>query len=259
MRIDLEVLGADAAREALEAGGRQALYAGMLAINRTVEEANAAAREQVQRAMTVRQPQFILPPIVLPRAARATKQNLEATAALGYPDVNPGDSIGARREQILRKFEYGGQKTARDPMVPIAIPTTAIRPSPTSVVPRALYPVNLGLTPRRSPAGDFISGGRRGKVRTLAGGIVRSARARGRLQLEGIGGTYAITDETGRPLLILQRTGRGHRDARVIWILKQRIPIPFLIPFEALATRVMEDRFEPNFAGALELALRTAK
>jgi hypothetical protein len=57
----------------------------------------------------------------------------------------------------------------------------------------------------------------------------------------------------------MQRTGKGRRDSKVIWIMKQRISIPFLIPFETLAVKVIGDRFEPNFDGALALAMRTAK
>lgn len=258
MDVSVNVEGFDEVRRALEAVPKQARYATSIAINRTLEEALAAGRKEIQQTMLVRTPQFILPPTQLPTHARAKPARLEGVAAFGYPDVAPG-SIGARREKILRKFEHGGGKQADDPHFPIAIPTRALRPNPSVLVPRAMYPVNLRLTPRRDADGSTLVAKRRGKVRSLDGGVVRSRRHRAELQLEGIGGTFGVLDERGALRWVFQRTGPGRRDVRLIWAFRRSIRIPRLLHFTSLATRVVDDRFLVNFTGAWELALRTAR
>jgi len=258
MELKVSVEGLDAVQAAFEAVPKQARYASSIAINRTLEETLEAGRREIRSVMTVRVPDFILPPTQLPAHARAKPTRLEGTASFGYADVVPG-SIGARRETILRKFEYGGSKSAGDPMFPIAIPTKALRPSPSVLVPRAMYPVNLRLVPRRHAGNEELPGLRRGKVRTLSGGTVRSKKHRKELQLEGIGGTFGVMDEGGRLRWVFQRTGPGRRDVRLIWAFRQSIRIPRLLHFTELAGRVIDDRFLVNFSGAWELALRSAK
>jgi hypothetical protein len=258
MQLKVEVDGFDAVQRAFDEVPKQARFASSIAINRTLEEALEAGRQEIKGTMTVRVPDFILPPTQLPNHARAKPTKLEGVASFGYADVFPS-SIGARRETILRKFEYGGTKDAPDPQFPIALPTKALRPSPSVVVPRAMYPVNLRLVPRRTADNQELGALRRGKVRTLSGGNVRSKKHRGELQLEGIGGTFGVMDESGRLQWVFQRTGRGSRDIRLIWAFRQSIRIPKLLHFTDLAGRIIDDRFLVNFNGAWALALGTAK
>lgn len=258
MDLSVRVDGLEDVRRALAAVPKQARYATSIAINRTLEEALDGGRREIQSVMVVRAPAFVLPPTQLPTFARAKPTQLEGTAAFGYPDVHP-NTIGDRREKILRKFEYGGEKTALDAQFPIAIPTKALRPSPSVAVPRAMYPVNLRLTPRRDADGATLPALRRGKVRTLGGGTVRSRKQRRELQLEGIGGTFGVMDETGRLQWVFQRTGPGRRDVRLIWAFRQAIRIPKLLHFTEIAGRIIDDRFLVNFGGAWDLAQRTAR
>lgn len=257
MRLDARVEGLDEAMRAIDdVHKRHAPFAGATAINRTLEEGMAATRDLMQRNMILRAPSFVLPPVQLPRVARATKTKLHAQAAFGYADIGQ-DSIGARREKLFRKFQQGGFKTAEDPQFPIAIPTKALRPTPAALVPRAMYPVNLRLVPRLD-AGGQIMPLRRGKVRTLGGAAI-GKRARKQQGLVGIGGTFVMYGADGRALGIFQRTGRGARDYRMIWAYRMRIRIPARLPFFELMANVVNTRLLINFHGAMEMAIRTAR
>lgn len=238
---------------------RQVPYAASVMLNRTAEDVLAGARQQIQSRMTVRSPGFILPPVQLPAKQRATRQRLFVEVSLGYIDGNKHD-IGKRREKILRKFESGGTKSAQDPQFPIAIPTTAIRRSFGDLVPSSLYPTNLRLAPMKIGAGEIIPGLRRGKVRALDGTLI-GKRARRQRGLEGIGGTFTINDASGNPIGVFQRIARGEgkESRRMLWVYKQRIRIPDLLDFFALADEVMRERAMVNWEGALALALRTAR
>ncbi len=259
MRIKpADIIGLPEAVKALDDVARKhAPYAASVMINRTLEEVMAGGREHLQSRMKVRVPAFILPPVQLPRAARATKTKLQGQAALGYGDVTR-DNVGDRREKILRKFETGGVKEAKDPQFPIAIPTDALRPSFGDLVPRAMFPQNLRLAPKKVGSGEILPALRNGLVRTLQGEKI-GKRARKQQGLEGIGGTFTINDENGMPIGIFQRTGRGRKDVRMIWLYRRKIRIPDLMDFFEMADQIIQARALINWQGALELALRTAK
>jgi len=243
--------------ESITGLAKQVRFAAVIALNRTVEEAHADIRRGIRQRFVVRVPSFILPPQQLPKIWRATKERPSAFFALGDDDGGSG-GIGARREAILTKFEAGGRKTASDPSFPIAIPTRAIRPSPQVLVPRALYPKNLRLTPRLEASGATVPALRRGKVRTLEGRAVGSKKRRRELGLQGIGGTFTIATPD-RSIGIFQRTGRGRGNIRLIWAFRQSIPIPARLQWVETAERIAGTRLQPNFEGALEFALRTAR
>lgn len=228
-------------------------FAGSVALNRTVEEALAAERRNISARFIVRRPGFVLPPQQLPATWRATKDRLWAKMDIADDDGGKA-GIGARRKAILAKFEEGGRKTARDPNLPIAIPTKVLRPAPTNLVPQRLYPRNLV-----------------GRFDTLGGfrGLARTARSRASFR-KGKGettqvwrrqvGRYFVLGALGeRGFGIYERTGPGRQDVRRLWIFRQAIPIPARLAFEATARQVIEERFHPNMEGAFELALRTAR
>lgn len=253
-----DIVGLSEAMKALDdVAKKHAPYAASVMINRTLEEVMAGARRHIQQRMTVRAPAFTLPPLQLPRAARATKTNLKGQAAFGYGDVSK-DNVGDRREKILRKFETGGMKEAEDPQFPIAIPTKALRPSFSDLVPRAMFPQNLRLAPKTVGGGETLPALRNGLVRTLQGEKI-GKRARKAQGLQGIGGTFTVHDANGMPIGIFQRTGKGRKDVRMIWIYKRKIRIPDLLDFFDLADQIIQARALINWQGALELALRTAR
>lgn len=259
MRIDpTQVQGLNEAVKALEnVAANQVPFAMMVTLNRTIEEVNAAVREHMAKSFTVRVPSFVLPPVQLPASMRATKKNLRAEAGLGYDDGGK-NNIGRRREQIFRKFESGGVKQAKDPNFPIAIPTAALRSNFSQLVPSAMYPQNLRLSPKVIGAGEIIPGLKRGKVRTLGGATI-GKRARKQQGLEGIGGTFTILGVDGKPIGIFQRTGKGKADVRMIWAFEQTIRIPDLLDFFPIAERIVAERLLVNWEGARDLAIRSAK
>lgn len=238
---------------------RQVMFGMAIAMNRTMEDWLAAARKQIAERMTVRVATFTLPPRELPRIAQATRQKLQAQAAFGYSDVMR-DTIGERREKILRKFETGGTKEARDPFKPIAIPTSALRRSFGDLVPRQMFPENLRLQPKKVGSGETLVARRGGKVVTLDGKKL-GKRARIAAGLEGIGGTFTINDPDGKPIGVYQRIGRGRTraDVRRLWTYKSKIRIPDRLDVFDLADVIVRERLLINFQGAIELALRTAK
>lgn len=248
----------DAIRAIDDVAKKHVPFATAVAFNRTGEEVLAAVRPKMAAVFTVRAPDFVLPPRQLPKHAQATKTRLLMEVALGYPDVDRG-SIGARREKIFRKFSYGGVKQAQDPAFPIAIPSKELRPSRSTVIPRALYPVNLRLVPRRQADNSILPGLRRGKVRAIDGSAVGSRKKRRELGLEGIGGTFTMLDENGRPIGVFQRVGRGRTDVRALWWFSQQIRIPRSFPFDVLAFEIVDQRLVVNWEGAMALAQRTAK
>jgi hypothetical protein len=236
---------------------KHAPYAGSIMINRTLEEVLAGARTHVAERMTVRVPRFTLPPQQLPVRARATKTRLVGQAAFGYGDITR-DNIGDKREKMLRKFETGGQKVAKDPQFPIAIPSKELRRNVADLVPQAMYPQNLRLVPKIVGSGETLPALRRGLVRTLQGAKV-GKRQRKELGLQGIGGTFTVNDENGLPIGIMQRTGPKPEDVRWIWWFRQKIRIPDRLDFFPLAEQIIQERAPVNWQGAMDLALRTAK
>lgn len=236
----------------LERFGKQGRYAQAVAINRTVEEAMAEGRAMILRTMTVRAPRFILPPIQLPRTARADakRDRLYAAIQLGYDDGGR-QSIGARRSFMLSKFETGGRKVMRDSNYPVAIPTKELRSSASVLVPRKLYPRNI--------LGSFDQFGQ------LAG-LGRQARTKlGRKRKDGtrstkqVGRYFMLGGPTSKFWGAYERTGPKSTDVKRLWTFKTSVPVPKRLDYYATAQRIVNDRFWPNLEGALELALRTAK
>jgi hypothetical protein len=246
---------------------KQARFASMLAINRTAEAVNIELARQIRSKMIVRRPAFILPPVPqLPRAHRATKQNLEAIAGLHASDRSRDDSdIRRRRAGILAPFETGGVKRQANEMRPVAIPTKALRADQSQLVPRSMYPTSLRLQPRQ----HAFTGGRGFKAttgtlqptsRVIKGRTPGSLRA----QLVGKRRTFVLDPENFPGLGpsawgVYQRFGPGKRDIRMIWAYRRSVPIPDLLDFYAAADRIVTTQFWPNWLGLYDFAMRTAR
>jgi hypothetical protein len=185
----------------------------------------------------------------------ATKASLVARVRVEGPETVTGRDPAA---PLLTRHEQGGTHTRPPDLTQFYLPTDEIRPSDRSLVPRALYPSSLRLVPRRSPDG-VLPAKKRGKVRTLAGKAI-SNRARRAQGLEGVGGTFTINDpDTGRPLGIYQRTGRGRRDLRKLWSFRTKVSLRPRLAFHATAKQVVPQRISENFSRALAQAIRTAR
>src|SRR4051812_22898085 len=134
---------------------KQVAFATALAMNRTLDEAQAEERIGINERFTLR-PRgraFINRLVKRRREDFATPQRLTARLRIEGPE-NDLD-----RAQILTRHEDGGTRSPSggggsiDPTYQTKglfyIPTNVIRPTFPSEVPRRLYPANLRLTERR--------------------------------------------------------------------------------------------------------------
>jgi hypothetical protein len=222
----------------LREAGDQWPFAAAIALNRTGEDAIAAFRNLMPHSFTIRRPDFILPPRQLPREWQATKRDLSVIIAIG--DGGP-KKMGDRRRAILEPFERGGMRRGKV-TYPLAIPTTALRPTPNVVPPAGLYPKAL--------LGTFNSDGQ-------FQGLSRKAAARKRRK-GGSTGRYFILGQPGdRFWGVYQRTGR--RDILQLWAFRLQVRLPARLGWNRTVQQAINERFHPNMAGAIDLAFRTKK
>lgn len=220
-----------------------------LGTNRTVEEALVEAGRLISGKMTIREKRM-LPPILLPRAWRATPQNPGALMALG-----DNEGLGLRRKQVLSKFEDGGHQVAKDlARYPFMAPTSALRSSPGTVIPRSLYPRNMvGLF---NSKGEFQ-------------GLSRTANTKTRFKKLKNGDISVYKKQVGRFFVmgsssergrwgVWERTGPGKHDIRQLWHFFQQKNVPKLLQWGETAQRIADTRFIPNLLGAMDVAIEAA-
>lgn len=211
-------------------------FATSRAINSTAYDARDEIRKGIDERFTIRR-RWVVNAIQIPRGGRATKRKLEAVVLIDH------------RRKFLFKFEEGGTKRGT-PDMPIAIPTEHIRPVPTKVPPQALYPKNLRLQARRDIDGGMLA------ART-------KLTRKGAVQWKGKRRTFVIDPQHHRADRELwgvwQRTGPKRHQIRLIWAYRREIPIPNTLQFEATGKRVVDERWDINFARAFDRAIRTAR
>ena len=223
--------------------GKQARFAAANALNRTGEEINADLRRTLPSRFAIRERKILhyIAPVQLPRPNRATKTNLNA--------ILQADGLA----KILGPFEEGAIHVGT-PLAPVAIPTSALRRSRMTIVPRSLYPVNLGLVARRDPSGkSFFALGRGAKAKNLT--PFHGIQIRGKL------GSFVLDPTTHKGITsqqwgVYQRLGGK---VRMLWRYIVSVRRPPRLLFAETAQRIMAERFETNFTGALAQALRTAR
>lgn len=128
-----------------------------LALNRTLDEVQAAIREQVKGTYTLRRPEFVLRTIYRAPGVDFAQPGRYAAAVRVHPERN----VLAKFEDERVKFPKRGRA--------LAIPLAAARGGRGGVVPRGLWPSALRNDPR-----TFLRNGilfrrrtRRGKVEAL--------------------------------------------------------------------------------------------
>ncbi|MGH7635796.1 MAG: hypothetical protein ACRENC_18865, partial [Gemmatimonadaceae bacterium] len=196
-----------------------------LALNRTALDFQSAMRTALPQRCTIRSSvtlNFFTRMIKIATVDRATKQFPTVTISIAGPSSG---SIGAQAQkaQLLARHELGGVHTA--PL--FFIPAPGLR-SASSNIPKALYPVNLGLTPRKLIAGGSTGGGTQGKRRTYV--------------VPGVG--------------IFQRISKDETD--LLWLFRQRIVLKPRLGFYATAQATVQSRWIPNFSRAFAEAIHTA-
>lgn len=199
-----------------------------------------AQKAGIEERFTVRR-KWVLGHVRFDAGDRSTKTRLKATVRM-----EDQSSVFAGRS-LLAKFERGGRKLASESgknfpgigkqlAIPIDAPTDA-----SGVVQRAFNPTSLGLAEfRRGAKGSFHgTPALRGKRRTF---VIPPDRSFG-LPHGGI----------------MQRTGPGPRDVRLLFVFKPSVPVPPLLEFALTAQRVVDEEAQEIFRAAWELALRTAR
>jgi hypothetical protein len=218
------------------------------AINRTLEEAQARTRGLLHQRLTIRSAgtaQYLERLVRFDRFDRATPANL--SARFGLQDAGTGTK--RKSAQLLIKLTRGGIDT-RPASNPFFIPTSQLRPRPTSRIPRALYPSALRLVTTRFTIPNPTKQARRGS----RGGILVRGKRR----------AYAIDPEFHAPrdpstLGVWQRTGKGASSApRMLWAYRQQRRLPKRYPFTETALHVVRERWPVNLTGFLESEARRA-
>lgn len=221
------------------------------ALNRTGEDGNAALRASIGQHFIVRDDRLLryVAPTILPRDQRASKTNLSVVLKT------------EGRGRILDPFEIGLAKTGTLAK-PVAIPTATLRPTPRAVVPRRMYPANLGLTPKKTPTGTSYYALGRGSILHHKTPIHHTAR--GAVQIKGKQRTFVLDPRLHRGIApeqwgVYQRIGPKRGDIRMLWRYVDQVPRPAILEFEETVRRTVETRWAPNFDGAFAFALRTAR
>jgi hypothetical protein len=206
-----------------------------LALNKTGEDVNAARRALYPSQFRARNPQLIkwLAPPYLGRDKKATKTNLSVLLDTGLSAA------------ILDPFETGKPHgMSRLGQMP-AVPSTGfggLRPTALAVVPRQLYPGNIGLAPRRDPKGTiYYALGRNSIRKNLKPQHITAA---GKLQMQGRFRTFQIPGRKGP--IILQRTGPGLRNTRLLWSLLPSVPRPANLRFVEVGRTTALERWPVN-------------
>jgi hypothetical protein len=211
-------------------------FAASLALNRTAKDVQDAERGELAANLILRQPQFILQSVRIPKFSNKNDSPMEVTVEIG------------EKAGFLRKFQAPGVKQALDPAMPIAIPSTNIRPSISDLVPLGLYPKNLRLVPRKGVTGILAPN--------------RHITSRGVIQLKGKQRTFVLDPAEHRGVKVwgvYQRFGPGPHDVRLLWTYKSRIPIPKRFDFFPVGERTIAERWPIRWAEAYAEAIRSAR
>lgn len=225
-------------RELSDTGKKQVPFALALALNRTAEEMQEAVRQRIfARGFVIRSAataRFLSNAIKIRRSDRATKTQFRAAVRI------ESSGKGGGRAGLLGFLEEGGVRYSQFAIGSgvvfgpgsVAVP---IRPTPSTQVPRNLYPAQTGLQERRSISGGLTKASLRGKRRTF---VVRTRPGEG---------------------LVLQRTGPGRRDTRALFVIKPRVRVQGRRFFFVTAERTAIERFDVNMDGFMRAAIRTAR
>lgn len=252
---------------------KQERYALALTINRSLEEGQAAERQSIAANFIDRRGRNLLRNMVkISPADRATPSRLIGRLKIIGPEGS--ESLAS----ILTRHEYPGPRGTGqggysiDPTYRLKgffyIPTTAIRPAFSAIVPRKIYPSSLHLAERKDVVG--VSPAR--VHHTLSG----------KAQMKGDDRTFVLFGANGgAPIGIFQRKGAskyggrghsrgrralftgGHRqvrdDIRLIWSFRRSITLKNRLHFFGVVPRTTMQRLPINYNGFVAMAFRTAR
>lgn len=202
-------------------------FALSVAINNTLDDAQAAIRSALPSSFVLRAAEFINRTIYIAPADRARKDRL-----VGAVRVNPA-------RDFLAKFEAGGEKTPQSGKS-LAVPV--FREDNKTIVIKRSDPLSVQQL--------FKS------IQERAGQLKRQRRPKGSAPIAAAGqsSVYLVTNAKGT--YIVQRTGST---TRVLYAFEHAVPIKPQLHFEEIAMRTALARWDTNVSEAIAYALATAK
>lgn len=215
-------------------GERQAPYALSLALNRLANKAQAAERERLKSAFTLRRVDWNLQGIYISKADRATKTSWKVVIQV------------QGNRSYLNKFEQGGEKLPQFGRHTLAVPNSQVFrggfvPKDSPLRPKALHLKRFGQA-WRGDQGTFV------------------APMRGRTGEQGIFQRLGKT-EKGRQKTNRRVKGREGTDSnvRLLYTLVQRVPIKAKLEFINTVTGTIDREWQQTVNDAVREALRTAR
>lgn len=194
------------------------------ALNDTAREAAEEARTEAGKKLNVRNRNLLKFFIRAPAESKATKTRHTARVVVAGPKTN------ARRGEILAQQEDGGRKTATSGKY-VAIPGRAITKG---------------------------AGGKRDILRNAKLSSFKPFTRTGKV-ITGQKNTFLIKDKSSGLPVLLQRFGRGRRNARVLWIFVKQSRLTPKLGFDKAVKRTVGKNLTRNIGRSLTKAIATAK
>jgi hypothetical protein len=246
MKVTIQVDGLQDALRQIHLTPARAMQGVCNGINRTQEEAMIAGKAVILRAFTDRTPMFLksIPTgqdrAPIPRDWRATPVSPNALVAIG--DGITGQDQGTRRRNILEPFEDGAVKKAHT--LPVFIPTKALRPNMSDVIPRALLPIYL--------LGKYGSSGSVGGLQGLNRGKGKHTKLGARAKSLY---SYFVVSGASNPKAngIYERLGPGR--TQLIWAARQQVKRPPILQWNTTVVSVVNQQLQANVAGMVQASV----
>lgn len=201
-------------------------FALSVAINNTLNDAQAAIQSRLPAEFTLRRADFIERSIYIGPKDRAKKDNLVGTVR-----VNPA-------RDYLAKFEEGGEKTSSTGKA-LAVPI--LRASDKTLIIRRGDPLSLQHVMQA--------------IQERGGKLKRPRRAKGAPPPAGqLSSVYLVKSAKGT--FVIQRTGSS---TRVLYAFEREVPIPAALNFDAIALDAALTHWDQNVSEAIAYAMATAR
>jgi hypothetical protein len=207
---------------------QQLPFAYSVALNNTVNDAQAAVRAKLRGEFILRRPDFISRTIYIGPADRARKDRLSATVR-----INP-------ERNFLAKFEEGEDKQARAGKS-LAIPI--MREQSPMLIIRKGDPLSLARL--------FQS------IEKRKGRVFKGRRKKGESAPINFGRVWITHNSKGTFILERLRPGRGGN--RVLYWFRQSVPIDERLHFVSTARDAALASWDNNFSAALDRAIATMR
>jgi len=205
----------------------QVPYAASVAINQTLDSAQAAIRQTLPGEFTLRRETFISQTIYIAPKDRARKDNLVGTVR-----VNPA-------RDFLAKFEVGGEKTGRAGHS-LAIPI--LRTTDKTLIIKRGDPLSLRSVMSAIDAGHGL--------------LQRGQRGRKIGPTKRVKGTSVYLVKSAKGTFVIQRTGES---TRVLYAFERTVPIPGSLHFDETAMKAALASWETNAEAAIARAIATMR